>query len=169
MKRPLAVRLFSNLMAVPSVGRSHSIPNHASTDKIIEVAYVLKYAFCKPVKDKMDPWAIRQTAVYQKYDTETNRSTWIFFNPTMDCAFQERLMTLLRSPSQVLALKRQPLLIHNILLGTFFPLWRDYLAHYERKILTIVRCISQESDLYSRLTFRRPTQIWPNASKRSCE
>lgn len=92
----------------------------------------------------MDPWAIRQTAVYQKYDTETNRSTWIFFNPTMNCAFQERLMTLLRSPSQVVAFKRQPLLIHNILLGTFFPLWRDYLAHYERKILTIVRYIFAE-------------------------
>lgn len=86
----------------------------------------------------MDPWAIRQTAVYQKYDTETNRSTWIFFNPTLDCAFQERLTALLRNPSQVQAFKSQPLLIHNILFGTFFPQWRDYLAHHERKILTIV-------------------------------
>lgn len=104
----------------------------------------MKYAACKCVEEKMDPWVIRQTAVYQKYDTETNQSTWIFFNPTTDCAFQKRLATLLQTPDQVLAFKRQPLLIHNVLSGSFFPLWRDYLAYYDHKVLTIVRCIPQK-------------------------
>ncbi|KAF4241730.1 hypothetical protein CNMCM8980_002254 [Aspergillus fumigatiaffinis] len=99
----------------------------------IEIAYVMKYAACKSIED----WVIRQTAVYQKYNIETNQSTWIFLNPTTDCAFQKRLATLLRNPTQVLAFRRQPLLVHNVLFGTFFPLWRDYLAYYERKVLTI--------------------------------
>lgn len=113
----------------------------------------MKYASCKSVEEKMDPWVIRQTAVYQKYDTENNQSTWIFLNPTTDCPFQKRLASLLRNPDQVLTLKLQPLLIHNVLFGTFFPLWRDYLAYYERKILTIVRCVPQKPKLHSRLTF----------------
>jgi hypothetical protein len=107
----------------------------------------MKYAACKSVED----WVIRQTAVYQKYNIETNQSTWIFLNPTTDCAFQKRLATLLRNPTQVLAFRRQPLLVHNVLFGTFFPLWRDYLAYYERKVLTIVCCIPQDSRLNPRL------------------
>ncbi|KAJ5160877.1 uncharacterized protein N7482_007881 [Penicillium canariense] len=114
-----------------------SAPMFKSNDHSIEIAYLMKYAFCKSLEDNLDPWVIRQTAVYQKYDTETNQSTWIFLNPTPDCVFQKRLATLLQIPRQVLAFKRQPLLIHNVLSGTFFPLWRDYLAYYERKVLTI--------------------------------
>ena len=105
----------------------------------------MKYAWWKPVEDGQDPWGVRQTAVYQKYDTETNQSTWIFLNPTPNCAFQNRLATLIRDARQVLAIKRQPLLIHSALVGTFFPLWRDYLANYERKVLNIVCCIPQQS------------------------
>lgn len=105
---------------------------------------MIKYPFYKSVEEGFDPWTVRQTAVYQKYDTETNQSTWIFLNATTDCAFQKRLATLLRNPAQMLAFKRQPLLIHNVLLGSFFPLWRDYLAYYERKVLTIVRSIPQK-------------------------
>jgi hypothetical protein len=113
-----------------------------STNKVhIEIAYVMKYAYFKSVEEGFDPWGIRQTAVYQKYDTGTNQSTWIFINPITDCAFQKRLATILQNPVQVLAFKRQPLLIHNVLFGTYFPLWRDYLAYYERKVLTIV-CVS---------------------------
>ncbi|KAJ5668871.1 hypothetical protein N7462_009941 [Penicillium macrosclerotiorum] len=114
-----------------------SAPIFKFNGRTIEVVYVLKYPVCRSVEGGMDPWAIRQTAVYQKYETDTNRSTWIFLNPTLDCVFQERLTRLLRNPSLVQAFKIQPLLIHNILFGTFFPLWRDYLAHHERKILTI--------------------------------
>jgi hypothetical protein len=126
-------------MAIPSVSCSHLKSNHHSLTKIVEITYVMKYAACKSVED----WVIRQTAVYQKYNIETNQSTWIFLNPTTDCAFQKRLATLLQNPTQVLAFHRQPLLVHNVLFGTFFPLWRDYLAYYERKVLTIVCCIPQ--------------------------
>lgn len=74
----------------------------------------------------------------------------------MECVFQQRLMTLLQSPSQALAFKEHPLLIHNILWGSFFPLWRDYLAHYESIVLNAVRCRRIPIASMSLLTFRRP-------------
>jgi hypothetical protein len=104
----------------------------------LEVAYSFKYAFQKVESDKPESWSMRQTGVYQKYDIKSKHSTWIFMNPTKECLFQKRLMQLLLSPSHCAKLKDHPLLIHSILFATFFPNWRDYLAVYETRVLTVV-------------------------------
>lgn len=105
---------------------------------ILEVAYIFKYASQKTNNDKPDSWTIRQTGVYQRFDTATKHSTWIFLNPTRDCLFQQRLMDMLMSPSQCSQLTSHPLLIHNLLFATFFPKWREYLGSHEATVLTVV-------------------------------
>ncbi|KKK13986.1 hypothetical protein ARAM_000212, partial [Aspergillus rambellii] len=113
-------------------------PLFRSNHRSIEIAYILKYAGVKPIEEKgKDNWVLRQTGVYQKYDIATKSSIWVLVHPTPGCEFQNRLIQFMRSPDQPARLQSNPLLIHSILLGTFFPLWRDYLAHYEHKMLHI--------------------------------
>ncbi|KAE8382719.1 hypothetical protein BDV26DRAFT_288279 [Aspergillus bertholletiae] len=114
-----------------------SAPAFIWNEQSIEVSYIFKYAFQKTNVDKPDSWTVRQTGVYQKYDTVTKHSTWIFLNPTKDCLFQQRLMDMLMSPPQCSQLTAHPLLIHNLLFATFFPNWREYLGVHEAKVLTV--------------------------------
>ncbi|KJK61660.1 CorA-like Mg2+ transporter protein [Aspergillus parasiticus SU-1] len=114
-----------------------SAPIFVWNEQSIEVAYIFKYAFQKTSNDKPDSWTIRQTGVYQKFDTATKHSTWIFLNPTKDCLFQQRLMDMLMSPSQCSQLTSHPMLIHNLLFATFFPKWREYLGSHEATVLTV--------------------------------
>ncbi|KAL4951767.1 hypothetical protein BDW69DRAFT_196210 [Aspergillus filifer] len=104
----------------------------------IEIVYIIKYAFEKPLEEKgKDPWVLRQTGVYHKYDFTTKNSTLVFLNPTQECQFQTRLMNLIRLQQQQAQLFENPLLIHSILFGTFCGAWRDYLKHLESRILSI--------------------------------
>ncbi|KAL4960020.1 uncharacterized protein BDV14DRAFT_193313 [Aspergillus stella-maris] len=104
----------------------------------IEIVYIIKYAFEKPLEEKgKDPWVLRQTGVYHKYDFTTKNSTLIFLNPTQQCQFQTRLMNLVRLQEQQAQLIQNPLLVHSILFGTFCAAWRDYLKHLESRILSI--------------------------------
>ncbi|KAL2809086.1 hypothetical protein BJX63DRAFT_372012 [Aspergillus granulosus] len=104
----------------------------------IEIIYIIKYAFEKPLEEKgKDNWVLRQTGVYQKYDIATKNSTLVFLNPTPECQFQKRLMHFLQLPDQRASLKRNPLLVHSMLFGSFFHAWRDYLKHLEGRILPI--------------------------------
>ncbi|KAL2824381.1 hypothetical protein BDW59DRAFT_180257 [Aspergillus cavernicola] len=132
----LPLSFFHKTMAVEEGFTSAPVFRHNHDS--IEIAYITKYAFEKPLEEKgKDNWVLRQTGVYQKYDFATKNSTWVFLHPTPECQFQNRLMRFLQSPGQRASLQRNPLLIHNILLGTFFPAWRDYLKHLESRMLPI--------------------------------
>ncbi|KAL4862469.1 hypothetical protein BDV12DRAFT_190391 [Aspergillus spectabilis] len=103
-----------------------------------ETLYIMKYAFEKPFQEKgKDPWVLRQTGVYHKYEFATKNSTWVFLHPKQDCEFQKRLMHFIQSPNQRASLHLNPLLIHSLLFGTFFPAWRDYLKELESRVLPI--------------------------------
>ncbi|KAL4742701.1 hypothetical protein BDV11DRAFT_202562 [Aspergillus similis] len=104
----------------------------------LEIIYIIKYAFDKsPVDKGRDPWVLRQTGVYHKYEFATRSSTWLFLNPTTECRFQDRLKRCLLSPAERSSLQRNPLLIHSMLFGTFFPAWREYLKHLEGRMLPV--------------------------------
>ncbi|KAH8699081.1 hypothetical protein BGW36DRAFT_449225 [Talaromyces proteolyticus] len=107
------------------------------TNDYAEVAYICKYAFFKPNEEGKDPWSLRQTGVYQKYDLKTKSATWIFLHPTNVSVFQTRLNQILKSTEGSRKIQEHPLLLHNILFSSVFPQWREYLAYYERKILSL--------------------------------
>ncbi|THC95903.1 hypothetical protein EYZ11_004634 [Aspergillus tanneri] len=114
-----------------------SAPMFSYNGRYFEVAYIFKYAFPKAKDNKTEAWALRQTGVYHKYDSEIDQSTWIFMNPTKSCLFQERLGQMRLSSEYDTAFKIHPLLVHHILFTTFFPNWRDYLASYEARVLAV--------------------------------
>ncbi|OJJ46048.1 hypothetical protein ASPZODRAFT_67019 [Penicilliopsis zonata CBS 506.65] len=101
----------------------------------IEIAYICKYVFFKPNDEEKDPWSLRQTGVFQRYDLRTKQSTWVFLHPTKKSLFQTRLEQIVTSQQECLKLQAHPLLLHNVLLSTVFPQWRECLAYYEHKVL----------------------------------
>lgn len=105
----------------------------------IEIAYIFKYISYKGNVDGKDPWSIRQTGVYQRYNFATKTSTWIFLHPAKESAFQTRIEQQLASPEDCAHIRENPLLLHNIFISTCFPRWRDFMAYYESRILTLVR------------------------------
>ncbi|KAL4783294.1 hypothetical protein BJX76DRAFT_259744 [Aspergillus varians] len=119
----------------------------------LEIIYMAKYAFHKLSEDEgKDPWVLRHTGVYQKYDFTTKNSTWVFLHPTAECQFQRRLMRFLQSPNQRACLHRNPLIIHSILFGTVLPVWRDYLKSLEERVLRIANmAVAAEMDTESHL------------------
>lgn len=103
----------------------------------IELAYTFKYAAQKNVDDERDPWSLRQTGIYQSYNLRTKQSTFICLHPTKEPPFQSRLRQHLTSPDECSRIRAHPLLLHNILFASYFPIWRDYMAYYENRILTL--------------------------------
>ncbi|KAL4876502.1 hypothetical protein BJY04DRAFT_210541 [Aspergillus karnatakaensis] len=104
----------------------------------IETIYTMKYAFEKPLEEKgKDPWVLRQTGVYHKYEFATKNSTWVFMHAKHNCEFQKRLLDFIKCTEQRGSLYQNPLLIHSILFGTFFGAWRDYVKELERRVLPI--------------------------------
>ncbi|KAL5339988.1 hypothetical protein BJX70DRAFT_407715 [Aspergillus crustosus] len=126
----------------------------------LETVYIVKYAFEKPFQEKgIDPWVLRQTGVYHKYDFATKSSTWVFLHPKPDCLFQKRLFDFIQSPQRA-ALHRNPLLIHSILFGTFFSAWRDYLKDLESRVLPIANTtVAAEIDKPLRVNHESLTAI----------
>ncbi|BCS28536.1 uncharacterized protein APUU_70106A [Aspergillus puulaauensis] len=132
----LPLSFFQKSMAVEEGFSSSPVIRHNADS--IEIIYIMKYAFEKRVQEKgMDPWVLRQTGVYQKYELATKNSTWVLLHPTANCHFQSRLESFVQSPSQRSCLHRNPLLIHNILFGSFMSAWRDYIKHLEGRMLPI--------------------------------
>ncbi|RJE22931.1 hypothetical protein PHISCL_04740 [Aspergillus sclerotialis] len=102
----------------------------------MEIAYIFKYAFYKGDIDGKDPWSIRQTGVYQKYNFATKSSTWIFLHPAKQSAFQTRLEEMLTSSEECSRIRDHLFFLHNIFISTSFPHWRDFMAYYEARLLT---------------------------------
>lgn len=107
----------------------------------VEVAYIFKYPEEKDVSDdpKKDPWSIRQTGVYQRYEIKSQQSTWILLHPVKDSIAHTRLTTSLNSMSNCAELHRHPLQLHNFLISTYLRKWRDYMLYYEKQLLPLVR------------------------------
>ncbi|KAI9369536.1 hypothetical protein BJX61DRAFT_519053 [Aspergillus egyptiacus] len=144
-----------------------SAPLLRLNDDSVEIVYIFRYAVEKPVEEKgMDNWVIRQTGLYHKYDIASKDSTLVLFHPRAECEFQRRLMHFLQSPSERACLHRNPLLIHSILFGTFFPVWRDYLKHLEILMLPIANStVAAEIDKPLRINHESLTAIRSTENK----
>lgn len=103
-----------------------------------EMAFVLKYPEHNGRSDGADPWSIRQTCVYQSFDTLTRASLWILLNPRRNSAADIRIKGLLDTPKGSLNLHQQPPLIGMVVLSTYFANWRTYMAFYEKEELRMV-------------------------------
>ncbi|OCL04849.1 hypothetical protein AOQ84DRAFT_109095 [Glonium stellatum] len=106
---------------------------------VFEVAYIFRYPEEKDVSDdpKRDPWSIRQTGVYHRYDLKSQQSTWILLHPSKEPPAHTRLIACLKSVSICAELHRHPLQLHNFLISTYLRNWRDYMLYYEKQLLPL--------------------------------
>lgn len=106
------------------------------------MTFVLKYPENNGRTDGADPWSIRQTGVYQSYDSGTKASLWILLNPRQSTALDTRVRALLNSSQDALD---EPSLLGLIALSTYFVNWRAYMAYWEKEELRLVGQAFQSS------------------------
>ena len=107
-------------------------------ETLAEMAIVLKYPEHNGRSDGADPWSIRQTCVYQSFDSLTATSLWILLNPRQNSAADIRIKGLLNAPEDFSHSQVQPPLIGLIVLSTYFANWRTYMAFHEKEELRMV-------------------------------
>ncbi len=95
----------------------------------------------------INPWAIRQAALYQKMDLKSLESHHIFVR--LSAAMQEALLQALqRNPNQECDFISRWQSVHILLLGTLNADWRQYINYLDEEVAKIVRTfVSYKSSL----------------------
>lgn len=105
---------------------------------LIEIMYTIRYPEYKEGEDGEEgEWVIRQSGIYQRLNTVTHQNLIILLSPNnksvADTAIQDLLL------KQGHGLRDQgPLWAHQMLLSSYLPAWRRYIAAQERELLPIV-------------------------------
>jgi hypothetical protein len=83
-----------------------------------------------------EPWVIRQTGVYHKYDLRNKTSLYILVNAVPNSAAHRRVCeSFMRHQLQLLS---NPLWLHGVIHASYFMSWREYIAEYEKRLLSLV-------------------------------
>jgi hypothetical protein len=105
----------------------------SKTGSVTELSYTFRYPEFKPTQGI---WVIRQTGIYQKFDTKSCENISILFSPAPSCALNKKAETVLsRGPQDI---HRDFFWIHRELFNTYFSAWRLYNVHLEKTLLPIV-------------------------------
>lgn len=104
-----------------------------------EISYTIRYPELK-TKDGEPEWVLRQSAIYQRFNTVTLQNLVILFSPTPDSkaskVMENHLVTQDRKVTE------DPFYAHGILFSTYFPAWRQYIAAHESQAMQIVSITS---------------------------
>jgi hypothetical protein len=96
--------------------------------------YTFRYAEYKG--HPSEPWVIRQAGVYQKLDLRNRSSLYILVNAVPNSAAHRRVMQ--SFSDHQLQMQSSPLWLHGVIHASYFALWREYIAEYEKRLLPIV-------------------------------
>lgn len=98
-----------------------------------EIFYTFRYAEYKGHPN--EPYVIRQTGVYQKFDLKEKTCLWVLINPTPDSAAHRRVVDgFLNYQTEM---EQNPLWLHSVIHASYYPRWREYLAAYEKMLLPL--------------------------------
>ncbi|KAF2473418.1 uncharacterized protein BDR25DRAFT_282954 [Lindgomyces ingoldianus] len=98
-----------------------------------EMFYTFRYAEYKGHPN--EPYVIRQTGVYQKFHLKEKTCLWILVNPVPDSAAHRRVVDAFLNYQK--EMEQNPLWLHCVVLASYFPRWREYLAAYEKRLLPL--------------------------------
>lgn len=106
--------------------------------KITELCYIVRYA-AKNGRKSGTPWSIRQTAVYQQFDSRSNRTCWIFVQPSASFRAQVkrylgRKLSFYKDPEHL-----SPIGVHLMLFDSTELEWRAYINYLEQQLTHLVR------------------------------
>ena len=72
-------------------------------------------------------YQFRQIGIYHSFTASTKSHVFILLQPHQDSTFDHRLRMAMRHPESAALLEKSPMLLHEILLGSYFDGWRWYL------------------------------------------
>ncbi|KAF4446811.1 zinc transport protein [Fusarium austroafricanum] len=99
---------------------------------VTELSYTIRYPEFKPAQGT---WVIRQTGIYQKFDTKSCENISILFNPVpRSNLYQNAEIALSQGPQYI---NMDFFWIHKELFNTYFSAWRLYNVHLEKTLLPI--------------------------------
>lgn len=101
------------------------------------MVFVLKYPESNGRTDGVDRWSIRQTGIYQSFDSTSRTLLWILLNPRQDTAADAQIKRLLGAQCSS-HLQSQPPIVGLIVVSTYFANWRTYMAYYEEVVLRMI-------------------------------
>jgi len=115
----------------------HSQRTNVQSLIIVECAYGFRYVERNHRENAMrdnpdyDPWSVRQSAIYQQYDSARDRVTFILISPsaTMTRNLEEAVC---RSRTRKKRLNAFDL--HRIIISTLYENWRIYIRSLERTL-----------------------------------
>ena len=82
------------------------------------------------------PWSLRQTGVYQRYDTLTERSVWILLQPSD--YMHRRLSEPLNKNDFMTGIPLSPFYLHGIFLYASERNWTDWIEDVQHRIESLV-------------------------------
>ena len=104
----------------------------------LETCYMLKYVQMHEDGPAINPWSIRQAALYQKFEVKSLESHHIFVR--LSSAMQEALHhALQRSPNKECEFISRWENVHMLFLKTLNANWRMYINYLDEEVSKIVR------------------------------
>lgn len=103
-----------------------------------EICYNLKYAE-KNNRLPEDPWSVRQTCVYQKFEYDCKRSTWILVQPSERARNRLQEVFKSRTTEDIDRSVHNPLDIHLLFISASAENWRWYFNYLEESLIDMVR------------------------------
>ena len=97
----------------------------------------MKYAEYNGREDQ-DPWSIRQSAVYQQYNSLTGSSVYILLSPYPRSVVEEQYIMAVAAAQQGTAFEASRLRFGSVLMDAYLHNWREYLSFYEQRIDALV-------------------------------
>jgi hypothetical protein len=94
---------------------------------ILELGYNLKYVAPHGRTFPKDPFSIRETGIYHRFDSETQESIWIFMQASD--ALKDRLRRTYERSNDTVPMNQ--FLMHASIFHSVSEYWRDYLVYLE--------------------------------------
>ena len=117
-------------------GMQHGALRKYFTKHSSEVCYNVRYME-RNERNRGSSWSLRQTGVYQRYDTIKQSSVWILLQPSD--YMRRRLSETLRHDSNFhYDNSIGPLHLHGLFLSASERNWSDYIEHTQREIESLV-------------------------------
>ena len=88
----------------------------------------------------INPWAIRQALIYQKYFHQSRESSHVFVR--LSSAMQLALKGVLQKSSNQDDFISRWESVHQLFLGTLNANWRDFINYLDHEVSIIVSCMS---------------------------
>ena len=105
--------------------------------KTTELCYIVRYA-AKNGRKSGTPWSIRQTAVYQQFDSRSNRTCWIFVQPSASFRAQVKCYLGRKTSFGKDPEHSSPMGVHLMLFNSTELEWRAYINYLEQQLTQLV-------------------------------